>query len=228
MKTKVLKTVNPADSAEGNSNEANSSVRWRRRKDSRPEEILKAALACFVETGFAATKLDEIAKRAGVSKGTLYLYFSSKEEIFQAVISEKVVTHIGEIEDILNLENVSAEELLRHLYTFLGKVVASSKISAIPKLVIAEAGNFPEITNFYYREVIMRGFGVVKEILHRGVKSGEFRKIDVEQTVYSIISPAIFAVIWKHSFTPHVGHEVDSEKFFQNHAELILHGLKQN
>ncbi len=96
----------------------------------------------------------------------------------------------------------------------------------MPKLIISESGNFPSLIRFYHQEVISRGSGIIEDILRRGIAGGEFRA-DVEQTVYSIIAPALFAMIWKHSFEPHVTRRIDIENLFQNHLEFVLYGLKK-
>jgi AcrR family transcriptional regulator len=202
-----------------------SETRWRRRKVQRPDEILKAALDCFAESGFAATRLDEIARRAGVSKGTLYLYFSSKEEIFKAVVRAELIPNLANMEKILADANISASESLRRLLQFLSKIFVSSKISAIPKLIISEAGNFPELARFYHDEVASRGIGLISGIIRRGIEKGEFRPLNIEYTVYIVIAPMLFAVIWKHSLEPHTGRKINIETLFESHIDLILNGM---
>src|ERR1700757_1534180 len=113
-------------------------IRWRRRKDARPAEILTAALDCFAERGFAATRLDDVARRAGVTKGTLYLYFDSKEELFKAVVRRALLPNIGGLEVITGKETEPASLLLERLMNNFAEIV-SSPVSAIPKLVLAEA-----------------------------------------------------------------------------------------
>src|SRR4051812_19927525 len=119
-------------------------TRWRRRKEARPAEILKAALACFKERGFAATRLEDVAARAEVTKGTIYLYYASKEELFKAVVRGQLVPNIERLEAALS-EPGPATPLLDHLFTVFARDIVPSPISVLPKLVISEAGNFPDL-----------------------------------------------------------------------------------
>jgi AcrR family transcriptional regulator len=178
------------------------SARWRRRKEARPGEIIAAALACFVERGFAATRLDEVAARAGITKGTLYLYFPSKEELFKAVVRESLVPNLQRLEEAMAASTGSASALLRQAITTIA-AVAASPVGGIPKLVIAEAGNFPDLARFYLDEVVHRGLRLVRSLLERGVARGEFRAdLDLEHAVYCVIAPMLFAMLWKHSLEP--------------------------
>jgi len=200
--------------------------RWRRRKDARPGEIVHAALECFSERGFAATKLDDVAERAGVTKGTVYLYFDSKEELFKSVVKEELVPNIVRIEKVLNTEEFTAAESLRRLLHFWAGTFAGSKLSALPKLVLAEVGNFPELAEFYLEEVIGRGFKLIGGILRRGIENGEFRPVDIDNTVFCVIAPAVVSMLWKHTFEPYGKRRIDIEALFETHIEMILTGLK--
>ncbi len=202
-----------------------SDTRWQRRKEARPGEILKAALECFAESGFAATRLDDIAKRAEVTKGTLYLYFQSKEDIFKSVVREEVVTNIIHIEEIAADETRSSSEILKQIFTFWAQVFLKTQVGAVPKLILSEGRNFPEISRFYLEEVIYRGFHLLSGVLQRGVEAGEFRRVNIEDAVKCIIAPAIFSMLWKHSLEPHTETKLDVESLFKTHFDLILHGL---
>ncbi|HJZ55134.1 MAG TPA: helix-turn-helix domain-containing protein [Gemmataceae bacterium] len=202
------------------------STRWRRRKTARPAEILSAALDCFAERGFAATRLDDIAARAGVTKGTLYLYFPSKEELFKALVREELLPNLERLEAAASGPGTAADLLGRLLSVWAGHVVAS-RISVLPKLMIAEAGNFPELARFYLREVIRRGLRLLRSILRRGVEAGEFRPIDVEHTTYCVIGPLLFSVLWKHSFEPHADRPLDVSALCRAHLDALLNGLRR-
>src|SRR5438045_6738694 len=125
-----------------------SKPRWRRRKDARPEEILGAALEVFTDRGFAATKLEDVAKRAGVTKGTIYLYFDSKEALFKALIRETIVPVIAQGEALAQSFAGSARELLEQLVREYWRLIGETKLAGIPKLMMAEAATFPECTRF--------------------------------------------------------------------------------
>jgi AcrR family transcriptional regulator len=202
-----------------------SRPRWRRRKDARPEEILAAALASFAERGFAATRLDDVAARAGISKGTLYLYFKSKEELFEAVVRATLVPNLERLEALsATFEGPSVHLLERLLLTIAG--VVDSQIGAIPKLVIAEAGNFPELARFYLDAVVRRGLRLIGAILRRGIGRGEFRPIDVDHAVFCVIAPMLIAALWKRSLEPHDAAPLDAQALARAHLDLLLRGLE--
>src|ERR671923_495899 len=151
-------------------------IRWQRRKDARPAELLAAALTCFKERGFAATRLDDVAAKAGVTKGTIYLYYPSKEELFKAVVRGELVPNIERLEAVLDEPGPAAALLERLIMAWVQHIVPSP-ISIIPKLVIAEAGNFPELARFYLETAVHRGLELIAAILRRGIASGEFRPV---------------------------------------------------
>ncbi len=173
--------------------------RWERRKEARPQELLNAALDHFVARGFAATRLDDVARSAGVSKGTLYLYFTSKEELFKAVVRESIIPLIGEAEGVIEQFTGSSEELFRLVMANWWQNVGASKLSALPKLMMAEAANFPELAQFYQEEVVDRGERMVTTMLQRGMARGEIRDLDLNIVPRLLISPIIMMMMWKHS-----------------------------
>ena len=199
-------------------------VRWRRRKDSRPGEILEAALDCFAERGFAATRLEDVAARAGVTKGTAYLYFKNKEELFKAVVSRYLVPAIEQFEAAARAPGPVSEQLASIAAMFVENVY-NTRLSALPKLVISEASNFPELARFYLDEVVDRGRRLLTSLLRRGIASGEFRKVDVEHTVYCVIAPLVFSALWKHSLGPFDAQPLDAAALVRCHVELLLRGL---
>jgi AcrR family transcriptional regulator len=201
--------------------------RFERRKDARPGEILDAALDLFVERGFAATRLDDVAQRAGVSKGTVYLYFDGKEELFKAVVRSGMVRAIEEAEQIVAGFEGSSAELLRALVAGWWQHIGSTKLSGIPKLMISEAQNFPELARFYYAEVIERGSRLFQLSIERGIARGEFRRVNVDHTVRAIVSPLIMRTILQHSFLPCAGPEdFDVPAYFASMVDLVLNGLR--
>src|ERR687891_1981644 len=203
--------------------EQRSPTRWRRRKEARPDEILAAALASFAERGFAATRLEEVAARAGISKGTLYLYFKGKEELFEAVVRATLLPNIERLEALAaTFEGPSAVLLERFLLTFAA--VIDSRVGAIPKLVIAEAGNFPELARFYLDEVIRRGLRLIGTILRRGIARGEFRPIDVDHAVFCVIAPMLIAALWKNSLEPYDKAPLDAQALARAHLDLLRRG----
>ncbi len=198
-----------------------------RRKEARPGELLEAALELFVEKGFAATRVDEVASRAGVSKGTLFLYFPSKEELFKAVVRENIAGRFAEWNAELESFEGSASDLLRYCYQVWWERIGCTKASGITKLMISEAQNFPEITAFYQHEVIQPGQALVRRILQRGIDSGEFRPLDLNHAAYVVVAPMIFLMMWKHSVGACVpeGAGFTPEHYIATHVDALLHGL---
>lgn len=181
--------------------ESEAPPRWRRRKDDRPQEIAAAAMDVFAERGFAAARLEEVAARAGVSKGTLYLYFPSKDELFKAVIRAAILPNLEQAEALAaSAAGGPCFPVLERLLRMVAHLVATTRAAIIPRLVIAEAGNFPDLAAFYHREVIRRGFGVLASLLQQGIASGEFRPVAVDPTVRLIVAPLLMSAVWRTSF----------------------------
>jgi AcrR family transcriptional regulator len=203
--------------------------RFERRKDARPGEILDAALELFVERGFAATRLEDVAQRAGVSKGTVYLYFDGKEELFKAVVRSGIVRAIEEAERTVAGYAGSSAELLRALVAGWWQYIGSTKLSGIPKLMISEAQNFPELARFYYAEVIQRGSRLFESAIGRGIARGEFRPVNVDHTVRVVMAPLIMRTILQHSFLPCAGGDsFDAPAYFDSMLDLVLNGLRSS
>lgn len=199
--------------------------RWERRKDARPQELLAAALDHFVERGFAATRLDDVARAAGVSKGTLYLYFCSKEELFKAVVRESVIPMIGEAEGMIGQFTGTSAELLRLLMTTWWDRIGNTKLSGLTKLMIAEAGNFPELARFYQEEVIDRGDKLITAMLERGMARGEVRALDLDIAPRILIAPMIMMMIWKHSQGICQVEPDKLDAYLEQYIEMATHGL---
>lgn len=200
-------------------------TRWRRRKDRRPEEITAAALECFAERGFAACRLDDIAARAGVTKGTLYLYFESKEDLFKAVVRQALVPRIAEFERLVANATGSSARQIEAFVMAWPAIIATRQLSAIPKLIIAEAGNFPDLARYYFDEVIARARRLVVGIIQRGIERGEFRSGDPGQAFFSVIAPFLVALLWKAIFEPVAGGTLDVEALCRSHLSIVLRGL---
>lgn len=199
--------------------------RWERRKDARPQELLAAAIDLFVERGFASTRLEDVARRAGVSKGTLYLYFENKEELFKAVVRNSIVPVIGDAESSVAEFDGHSAELLRSVIIGWWDRIGAHKVSGIIKLVTAESGNFPELATFYQEEVINRGTRMFSSMLERGIARGEFRPINVAQVTQVLIAPMLMLVTWKHSVGPCDSGALEPLAFLDAFLDIALHGL---
>ncbi|RZL65715.1 MAG: TetR/AcrR family transcriptional regulator [Variovorax sp.] len=198
-----------------------------RRKEARPGELLEAALDLFVEKGFAATRSEEVAVRAGVSKGTLFLYFPSKEELFKAVVMENLGGRFTEWNQEFEAFEGSTADMLRYCMRIWWERVGSTKASGLTKLMMSEGSNFPELAGFYRREVVQPGHTLLRRIFQRGIDSGEFAPIDVDHAIYAVIAPMIFLMLTKHSATICIDDQarLDPETYLALQADIVLHGL---
>src|SRR3954465_3283644 len=158
--------------------EATSEPRWRRLPEERPKQILDAALAVFAERGLAAARLEDIAKRAGLSKGTIYLYFPNKEELFREMVRQLIVTQLEEGERQFGSGAENATEALTRFSRNYWQFIRSSQFAPLFRLIHAEIRNFPALARFYADEVISRGHKLVASIIQRGTETGEFRDVD--------------------------------------------------
>ena len=199
--------------------------RWERRKDARPGELAAAALDLFVERGFAATRLDDVARRAGVSKGTLYLYFDSKEDLFKAVIREGYVSRITEFAEKMKDYQGTSAELIRELVNSWWAQIGATKLAGITKLMMSEAGNFPDLANFYHDEVVVRGMGLFAAAIERGIAAGEFREVALDYAPRIACAPVIMLMLWRNSFDLCGTHQMDPAAFLDTHTDMLLHAL---
>ena len=202
--------------------------RWERRKDSRPSELLEAALETFVERGFAAARLEDVAARAGVSKGTLYLYYANKEELFKAVVRRSIAPLITETRELIEHSDKNSESLLGEFINIWWTRYGGTRLAGITKLVIGEAGNFPEMARFYNGEVVSGNHELITMILKRGVSRGEFREIDVDAVAHHVMAPLVLKSIWANSIEPCCGSAstMDSQHFIAHHLDMLLRALR--
>lgn len=197
-----------------------------RRKEARPGELLEAALDLFVAKGFAATRAEEVAAKAGVSKGTLFLYFKSKEELFEAVVRENMGNQISQGLAEMDSFQGSTTDMLKFAMFAWWERVGNTKASGISKLVMSEASNFPALANFYHETVVKPGRQLIRAILQRGVDRGEFRTLNMDYAVYSVIAPLIFLTMWKHSLGAcSLDAPIDPETYINCQADIIVHGI---
>jgi AcrR family transcriptional regulator len=199
--------------------------RWERRKEDRSGEILEAALACFAKNGFAATRMDDIARRAKIAKGTIYLYFENKEAVFKALARSSVASRLETAEAALNGQQESAADLLRFVLCNLGEFVSTSDRIILPRLILAEAGNFPQLVKFWRQEVIDRGLGIIQSIIRRGVTQKEFRDLPPEHVARLCIAPLLTIGIWRTTFAHLDKEPYDYQGLIAAHLQVLLRGL---
>jgi AcrR family transcriptional regulator len=209
--------------------DTNRASRWQRRSEARPAEIVAAALDLFVERGFAATKMEEIAARAGVTKGTVYLYFRSKEDLFRAALEQSILPTVEVGEQLVEAHTGTAAELFTTLLRTWWSVIGQSPTSGIPKLIMGEAGNFPTLARDFFDKVVERGRRLFGAALQRGIDSGEFRAVNVDDAVRLALAPVTALLVHKHSLACYEDRAVDLGKVLDLHIELFLRGLaKEN
>ena len=197
-----------------------------RRPEDRASEIARAALELFVTRGFAATKLEDVAKEASVSKGLPYLYFKSKEGLFKAVIAEAVAGPLAQANDMIERFEGTSEELLRVLVAGF-RAFEETPAGGVVKLILAEAGNFPDVAEFYCTHFDVRGRDLFIRTLRRGVESGEFRPLpDLETTAIVILQPLAMFSVWKRSLAPFDPSQVDGDRFYTAYLDFVLKGLR--
>ena len=199
--------------------------RWQRRKDARPSEILAAALAEFVEHGYAATKLEDVGRRAGITKGTLYLYFENKEALFKAVVRETIVPLLAAAERMVDDHTGSPEQLMRRLVLQWWDSLDAAQLAGIPKLVVSEASNFPELAQFWFDEVVQRGRQIFAGVMRRGIEGGAFRQVDVDLAVRTVLAPVLMAAIWKHSFQACEHERFAVQPYLDASIDIYLRGI---
>jgi AcrR family transcriptional regulator len=196
-----------------------------RRKEARPQELLDAALTLFVEKGFAATRVEEVAASAGVSKGTLFLYFSSKEDLFKAVIRRNLADHFPAWNQEFDGFTGSTVDMVHYAMQSWWERIGNTTASGITKLVTSEGSNFPDVVQFYEAEVMRPGHALFQRILQRGIDSGEFKSFNTDSAVYSLVSVVVFLSMWKHSLSPCCGSNIfQPELFLRHHVDALMHG----
>jgi AcrR family transcriptional regulator len=199
--------------------------RGRPRKEGRAEDILAAALDVFIAKGFAGARLDDIAARAGVSKGTLYLYFDNKEAMFEALVQTAIVPNIERLETVARTWQGTQADLLRHMLQALAAALREGRIAAFPKLIIGEASNFPELARRYREQVIMRALALFGGVIARGIEAGEFRPVDPETAARLVVAPFLLAAIWRACFARFDPEPPDESALLARQVDLLLAGL---
>ena len=185
----------------------------------RRQAIIDAALDEFVARGFAATRLDDVAKRAGVAKGTIYLHFKDKESMFEELIRTAIVPLIGRLASPPPPGASVRGALEGFAKTFLQEVAATRRGDII-RLIVAEGPRFPGIADFYYREVISRGLAGMRALIELGIARGEISQPDLARFPQIVVAPAIVAVIWKSLFERHA--PLDAIEMLRVHLDLIF------
>ena len=186
--------------------------------------LIEAALAVFSRVGFAAAKIDDVAEEAGVSKGTVYLYFDSKEDLFEGMVKAKMMPMLeGAAEIAFDPDMSATARLKQHLRFFYTKVLDSDR-RQIMRLIMAEGPNFPHLAEFYHANVLSRGQAMINAIIQQGIENGEFRNMSGHGLMHNVVAGALVAGVWKLVFDRFQPIELDA--YFETHIDLVLNGLR--
>jgi AcrR family transcriptional regulator len=196
----------------------------RREKDARPQEIVAAAFEEFAEKGFAGTRLEDVAARAKVSKGLPYLYFKTKVELFKAVIRSVISAHFDVIRARMETTDLSVEEFLKGSFLKFIQELPGSKRAFIARLLIAEGYKHPELTQFYYENVISKGLAAMRALIDRGIETGEFKPTPLRDYPQLFVAPVLMAVIWRSLFERY--YHVDTDRLLATNIDLLIDAVR--
>lgn len=196
-----------------------SEPRYRRRKEERPQEITEAAFAVFAEKGYSATRVQEVAKRAGVSKGLMYLYFKTKEELFKAVIKSVVIRRVDALVDVIENTDMPTEEFLRGPMAEFMKRIPGSPVAVVIRLLLSEGPRHPDLVDYYWENVVSKGLGAISSFVERGVERGEFRRSAVGELPQLFLAPMMLSTVWNMLFAKR---RLDSDKLIDTHVDMLL------
>ncbi len=197
---------------------------FQRRKEDRPAEITDAAMNAFAEKGYAATKVEDVAKRAGVSKGLLYLYFKTKEDLFKAVVRSFVSPKIDALTKTVENTELSAEAFLRGPFLRFAKSVPNSPARILARLMISEGPKHPDLVAWYWENVVSKGLDALRSVVRKGVDSGDFRQSALNDFPHILAAPVVFSVLWKILFDQH--DSLDTDRFIEEHLEVVLNSIR--
>ena len=199
--------------------------RWRRRKTARPSEIVTAALEVFAEKGFAAAKLEDIAARAGISKGALYLYFDTKDDLFRAVVQETVAPNIAAVRAMAEAFAGPFADLAPLLLGRVAQLAATSGLPAVAKMVIGESRNFPDLARVWHDTVVSQAIGLLTGLVARAQAKGEVGPGDPRLHAISLMGPMVVAILWREVFVPVGAEPIDIAALAAQHAQTALRGM---
>ncbi|MEJ0027629.1 MAG: TetR/AcrR family transcriptional regulator [Rhizomicrobium sp.] len=199
--------------------------RWSRRKQARPAEILDAALKVFAAKGYAAARMDDIAREAGVTKGTIYLYFENKEAVFKSLVRESIGTTIGAVAGQIAGHDGPARDLLRFALAAMATLLMNSDRVVLPKIIIAESGNFPELARFYRFEIIETGLAALSSVIESGMARGEFRRAPVNHVIRICVAPVLLGAVWRSTFAVFDPEPYDYQGLIETHLDVLFRGL---
>lgn len=196
-----------------------------RRPKARPAEILAAALDLFAEKGFAATRMEDVASRAGLSKAAIYLYFNDKMTLLTALVQDMAGANLAVAAAMVEEVEGPVSPLLRKVLVFMARRIRNTRLPELIKVIISESRAHPDIGKLYLDNVIGRGLPLFESIIRRGIASGEFRNIDPALAAKAMVGPMLLAAFWKSAFEPLGAEPFDIEAYAAQHADIFLKGI---
>lgn len=198
--------------------------RFQRRKEDRPAEITAAAMSAFAENGFAATKVEDVARRAGVSKGLLYLYFKTKEDLFKAVIRNFVSPKVDALIENIETTDMTAEEFLAGPFLRFAQTIPKSPARILVRLLVSEGPKHPDLVAWYWENIVSRGLAAIRTLIAKGVRAGEFRPSALDSFPHLLVAPVVFSMLWKQLFEDQAN--LDTDKMIAKHIEFVLESIR--
>ncbi|MGI9203682.1 MAG: TetR/AcrR family transcriptional regulator [Woeseiaceae bacterium] len=198
--------------------------RFQRRKEDRPAEITAAAMNAFAEKGFAATKVEDVARRAGVSKGLLYLYFKTKEDLFKAVVRNFVSPKVDALIDDIKTTEMSAEEFMRGPFLAFAQMMPKSPARVLVRLLIAEGPKHPDLVAWYWENIVSKGLTALRTLIAKGVRGGEFRPSALDDFPHLLVAPVVFSILWNQLFDKLA--DLETDELIENHIEFVLESIR--
>lgn len=200
-----------------------SNDKVQRRKQHRPQELIEAGLEEFALNGFAATRMVDIAMRANVSKGTIYVYFKSKETLFEAAIRSQILPHIEQLDKIVSTYEGTTKDLIKLIVHLMYDRIIKTNASILIRVMIAEGPKFPDLIDFYYNNVLKRGLSVLEKVVNRGIERGEIAGTAIALEPRLLIAPIVFAAVWTMLFNTQ--NPLNSEQFCDVHLDVLFNGI---
>jgi AcrR family transcriptional regulator len=197
--------------------------RYQRRKEDRPQEITEAAFEAFAEKGYAATRVEEVAKRAGVSKGLMYLYFKTKEELFKAVVKSVVVRRVDALIEAVETTELSSEEFIRGPLASFFRAIPASPVAIVIRLLISEGHRHPDLVSYYYDAVVRKGLAAISGFIERGVQRGEFRQTAIGDLPHLVLAPVMLSIVWRILFSEQA---LDTDRLIDTQLDMLLTHIK--
>ena len=196
-----------------------SQPRYQRRKEDRPQEITAAAFQAFAEKGYSATRVEEVANRAGVSKGLMYLYFKTKEELFKAVVKSVVIRRVDALIAAVETTELSSEDFIRGPLADFLKQIPDSPVAVVIRLLISEGPRHPDLVEYYYDNVVAKGLAAISGFIERGIERGEFRRSPVTELPHLFLAPVMLSIIWRILFQ---AQQLDTDKLIETQLDMLL------